>query len=101
MAACPPLCPTHAPLATRHPMTRILPALLALALVVTPSAPAQEPDAKNHWAFKTPTRPAVPKLGTANPIDAFIRQRLDREGLKPSPEADRVTLVRRLYLDLI
>jgi hypothetical protein len=36
-----------------------------------------------------------------NPIDAFIAERLDREGLSLSPEADRHTLVRRVYLDLI
>ena len=34
------------------------------------------------------------------PIDAFILARLDKEGLKPSPEADRITLLRRLHLDL-
>jgi hypothetical protein len=60
-----------------------------------------------HWAFAKPTRPAVPALGSAsrlnvrNPIDAFVLARLEREGLKPSPEADRYTLVRRVYLDLI
>ena len=36
-----------------------------------------------------------------NPIDAFVRGRLEREGIKPSPEADRYTLIRRVYLDLI
>jgi mono/diheme cytochrome c family protein len=39
-----------------------------------------------HWAFEKPERPEVPKVeGAANPIDAFIRARLDREELKPSP----------------
>src|SRR6185369_4638996 len=46
-------------------------------------------------------RPAVPGNGTANPIDAFVLARLEKEGLAPSPEADKYTLVRRLYLDLI
>jgi len=55
----------------------------------------------SHWAFRPPVRPAVPTGGFQNPIDAFIRQRLDKDGLKPSPEADRVTLVRRLSLDLL
>ena len=58
-----------------------------------------------HWAFKTPRRPFLPKPTQApwirNPIDAFVLERLEREGLKPSPEADRVTLLRRLHLDLI
>ena len=57
-----------------------------------------------HWAFVAPKRPAVPQDAIApvrNPIDAFILARLEREGLKPSPEADRYTLIRRVYLDLI
>ncbi|HEY1188143.1 MAG TPA: PSD1 and planctomycete cytochrome C domain-containing protein [Gemmata sp.] len=56
-----------------------------------------------HWAFVAPRRPAVPKLKNqpANPIDAFIGARLQKEGLAPAPEADRYTLVRRVYLDLI
>ncbi len=56
-----------------------------------------------HWAFLPPQRPAVPatRFPTVNPIDAFIRARLEREGLTPSPEADKPTLLRRVYLDLI
>ncbi len=58
-----------------------------------------------HWAFRAPTRPRVPVVrdaaGIRNPIDAFLRQRLEREGLRPSGEADRITLLRRLSLDLI
>ena len=59
-----------------------------------------------HWAFTTPPRrPPVPSIRDAqpavrNPIDAFIRARLEKEGLKPSPEADKVTLIRRVTLDL-
>ncbi len=56
--------------------------------------------AQKHWAFVAPKRSAVPP-GSPHPIDAFVRARLDKEGLKPSPEAARHTLVRRLYLDLI
>jgi mono/diheme cytochrome c family protein len=58
-----------------------------------------------HWAYIAPLRPALPKVkNTAwakHPIDLFILARLEKEGLKPSPEADRVTLLRRLSLDLI
>src|SRR5205085_12354878 len=36
-----------------------------------------------------------------NPIDYFILSKLEKEGLKPSPEADRATLIRRVYLDLV
>lgn len=57
-----------------------------------------------HWAFVPPTRPALPKVKNAawpkDPIDHFILARLEREGLQPSPEADRTTLIRRVTLDL-
>jgi Protein of unknown function (DUF1553)/Protein of unknown function (DUF1549)/Planctomycete cytochrome C/Concanavalin A-like lectin/glucanases superfamily len=57
-----------------------------------------------HWAFEKPVRAAVPQVqaagGAPNPIDAFILQRLDKEGLHPSPEADKHTLIRRVTLDL-
>jgi hypothetical protein len=58
---------------------------------------------EQHWAFVRPKRPEVPnfKFPVASPIDAFIRTRLDREGLKPSPPADKATLIRRVSLDLI
>ncbi len=61
----------------------------------------------NHWSFQPIRRPAMPKFvvpplgGTTNPIDAFVQARLEREGLAPSPEADRPTLIRRLSLDLL
>ncbi len=69
-------------------------------------APADEvPGRKVHWAFVAPKRTEVPATGIqkperGNPIDAFIRARLGREGIVPSPEADRVTLLRRVHLDL-
>ena len=58
-----------------------------------------------HWAFAAPKRPPLPavvgKAWVFNEIDQFILARLEREGLSPSPHADRVTLLRRLSLDLI
>ncbi len=60
-----------------------------------------------HWAFTPPKRPALPTPDESlaawvrNPIDLFVRARLKHEGLSPSPEADRTTLLRRLSLDLI
>jgi len=58
-----------------------------------------------HWAFIAPARPVIPRVSQTtwiiNPIDAFVLSRLEKQGLKPSPEADRVTLLRRLSLDLI
>ena len=57
-----------------------------------------------HWAFEKPVRAAVPQLQTAGwaktPIDAFILRRLTKESLRPSPEADKRTLIRRVTLDL-
>ena len=50
-----------------------------------------------HYSFIPPQRPPVP---AGNAIDYFIRTRLDREGLKPMPETDRRTLLRRVTLDL-
>ena len=60
---------------------------------------------QKHWAFEPPTSPRPPLVSDEawikNPIDRFILARLDKERLKPSPEADRTTLLRRLSLDLI
>jgi hypothetical protein len=57
-----------------------------------------------HWAFVKPVRPPLPavrnKAWPKNEIDAFILARLEKEGLQPSPEAGRETLIRRLSLDL-
>jgi hypothetical protein len=57
-----------------------------------------------HWAFIAPVRPPLPKprdsAGLKNPIDHFVRARLEEEKLAPAPEADPVTLCRRLHLDL-
>ena len=59
---------------------------------------------KTHWAFVSPVRPAARpvknKKWVRNPIDNFVLARLGKERLAPSPEADRVTLIRRLSLDL-
>ncbi len=58
-----------------------------------------------HWAFIPPERSPIPRVRrpewVRNPIDAFILARLEREGLAPSPEADRGILLRRAILDLI
>jgi hypothetical protein len=54
---------------------------------------------EKHWAYVPPVKPVTPP--GKNPIDVLIRQRLRQLGLKPSPPADRPTLMRRLYFDLI
>ncbi len=65
------------------------------------------PVERRHWAFVKRSQPEIPKFTIAadrawarTPIDAFILQRLQKEGLRPSAQADRATLVRRLYFDL-
>ena len=52
-----------------------------------------------HWAFAPPKQVALPLAGL-HPIDAFVQARLKPAGLKPSPAADRYTLIRRVTLDL-
>ena len=63
---------------------------------------------ESYWAFQTLVRPGVPpisdvswKRSAKNPIDHFILAKLKEHGLSPSKEADRRTLIRRLYFDLI
>jgi mono/diheme cytochrome c family protein len=57
-----------------------------------------------HWAFVKPERPALPrvkqKAWPRNALDFFVLEKLEQNGLKPSLQADRYTLVRRLSLDL-
>lgn len=70
-----------------------------------PVGASVETTRSEHWAFQ-PIHPVdPPAVGdpsfVRNPIDQFILARLEREGLTPSPEADRHTLIRRAYLDLI
>ena len=76
--------------------------------------PEEKKEQKTHWAYLPPVRPIIPpatatiklarqevaKPKSLHPIDAFIRARLAKEGLKPSPVADKSTLLRRLSLDL-
>lgn len=59
---------------------------------------------EDSWILSNPTRPKLPTVSdnawVRNPIDAFVLTRLDDAGLKPAPEANRRTLIRRLALDL-
>ena len=65
---------------------------------------AQGAEYQAHWAYLAPKRPPVPAVADTtlvrNPIDAFIQEVLQERKIKPSPEADRRTLIRRLSLDL-
>lgn len=67
---------------------------------------AQGAKYEGHWSFLPPQRPPVPRINdprypVRNAIDCFVRARLKSKGLLPSPEADRRTLIRRLYFDLL
>jgi hypothetical protein len=75
--------------------------LLALSGAVVGT---EKPAAKAWWSFQPLKRPTIPSINNPatvhNPIDAFILAKLRDKGLSLSPEADRVTLVRRVYFDL-
>jgi len=64
-------------------------------------------DAKieRHWAYVKPAKAALPDVKDRewcrNPVDYFVLAKLQGQGLKPSPRADKATLLRRVYLDLI
>ena len=85
------------PPASRHKLTRQQVTLLRLW--ISQGAPWQK-----HWAYIVPTRPSVPKGpgldGASSPIDRFVLKQMQEHALKPSPTADRATLIRRLSLDL-
>lgn len=87
----------------------LISAFSALIVFATFGATAAESSgaasSSDHWSFKPVTRPAPPQTSTRkwarNDIDRFILSRLDQENLKPSPETDRVSWLRRVYFDLI
>ncbi|MGV3772038.1 MAG: PSD1 and planctomycete cytochrome C domain-containing protein [Verrucomicrobiales bacterium] len=58
---------------------------------------------QSHWAYRKPARPAPPATESSlikNDIDRFVTARLREDGLEPSPEADKITLLRRLSFDI-
>ncbi len=72
---------------------------------ISSGAHTEGADSARHWAYVKPIRPIVPqvhnKAWVRNPIDSFVLARLEQERLKPSPEASKETLIRRVSLDLI
>ena len=64
-----------------------------------------QPSTFSHWSFQLIRRAEIPRVKNPawvrNPIDNFVLARLERERMKPSSEADRTALIRRLYLDLV
>jgi hypothetical protein len=92
---------------------RLVPRLaLLFALLAAADLSADEPygrhqfddSSRSHWSFKKLERPLVPAMvgdWGRNPIDAFVAAGLAKAGLTPATPADRITLLRRVYLDLI
>ena len=76
-----------------------------LVAMVTTGIQAQTRERHDHWAFQAISRPRVPRTQFENrvntPIDAFLFFRLEKAGLAPSPRSNRLTLHRRLSLDLL
>lgn len=90
----------------KPPLTENQIALLKSWIDQGAPAPSDEhPEANSHWAFVPPRRAVPPDVAQKdwirNPIDCFILARLEKEKIKRSPEADRITLIRRLSFDLI
>ncbi len=84
-------------------VTKSAVAIIAAIVAVSSPTSAAEP----HWSFRKVTRPTPPRVRQAdwprNGSDSFVLARLEKEteSVAPSPEADRVTLIRRVTLDLI
>ena len=78
-------------------------ALSLLLIITTSAARADERSGKDHWAFQSLKKVAIPRLPKdwgRNPVDAFIAATQKAKGTTPNVEADRRTLLRRLFLDL-
>jgi hypothetical protein len=79
--------------------------ILASLLFVPLTAYSQEAKEVKHWAFQQVKRPEVPRVQNSSwirtPIDGFVLARLQKNDLQPAPPAEKRTLLRRVYLDLI
>src|SRR5947209_18182898 len=84
-------------------LIRIILSLL-LVCIASELATAQATPKQPHWAFIPPRAPALPNVHNKdwcrNDIDWFVLHKLEEEGILPSPQADRATLLRRVSLDL-
>src|ERR1017187_9086270 len=81
-------------------MSNALRTCCLFAILLTIDAPLFAAD---HWSLKPRTRPTIPEIKAPwirSPIDAFILEKLQKAGLKPAPEADAETLIRRITYDL-
>ncbi|WP_162136278.1 DUF1549 and DUF1553 domain-containing protein [Zavarzinella formosa] len=79
-------------------------AIIIVALLTGTTPPVFAASPEDHWAWKKPVRPAAPTLkdsSITSPIDAFVRHKLEANGLQPTPPATRPQLIRRVTFDLI
>jgi hypothetical protein len=76
----------------------------AIAILALLAAQGSKPDPRDFWSLRPPRDPAPPEVRDAawaqNPIDRFIRARLEADGIAPGPPADRRALIRRAAFDL-
>jgi hypothetical protein len=95
---------THANAVVRMPPTVANKVLSPQQIEVLRAWIAQGAEYKPHWAFTAPLKAAVPSVPAApsvlNEIDRYVQARLDREGLRLSPPADKETLINRVTLTL-
>ena len=87
------------------PSPRSIAIILTITLATAGESPAgPAPGGDDHWAFRVPKRPELPVVKESgwarNPIDRFLLAGLESAGLRHSPEADRVALIRRVTFDL-
>src|SRR3954463_1312763 len=82
--------------------TALLLTIIALLLALVPVSGAEKPT-KPLWSLKPVSRPALPECDSplTNPIDRFLTVERNEKGLKPVGPADKLTLLRRVYLDLL
>src|SRR6266567_1452962 len=88
---------------------RYVSAVLGLALSAPLLFPAEAPHVftsaqKNYWAFQPVKKSPVPavkdKAWVKTPVDAFILAKLEEKALKPNPRADKLTVLRRVTIDM-
>ncbi len=84
--------------------TAVAAAALGVGLGIPQGAGGAPVKPEDHWAFRAPLRPPLPAVQEADwvrtPVDRFVLARLETEGLRPSPDGDRITLLRRWSLAL-
>jgi hypothetical protein len=87
-----------------RPRSATLLRMLAVVWLSALAVPCRGGDASAEWPFVPLKRPDIPAVRRTNwvrnPIDAFVLARLEKEGLQPNPQADKLTLLRRVTFDL-